>query len=1275
MKILSLRFENINSLKGEWKIDFTKNPFDSSGLFAITGPTGAGKTTILDAICLALYHQTPRLTVSDKQNQLMTRHTSSCLAEVEFYVKGQGYRAFWSQRRAKNSLQGNLQKPVAELSTLEGKIIATKVSQVRSEIARITGLDFSRFTKSMMLSQGQFAAFLNAPANERAELLEELTGTEIYGVISQQVFQNHKSANEQLNLLRAKSQGVNLLDEQQLEDIEKELASLSQQENTVIKKQLLFQKALNWHNNSEENDKHILNTKTQLDNITQKKIAATDDLTKLALSEPAEKIRPIYDAYNDKNAQHNELVNDQIALNQSYNENNKVLDQLSKELSDFDTQLKVKQQKDAEVENLIIEKIIPLDGKINALELQSAPLIEKQQKLQDSLNTTDKKIEQLQETQGLLSEITSKQAQYLGLHQFIKSLPEKLPLWKNQYYYLLQQEGELAKLTREQLEYKQQVDVYNEQLKQQQEQQVELANVKVYASEQLLALNTKKSLVLQNIDLPTEEAVSEQLNQLQRQSALQVQALDCAQRYQQLTTEINQLNLQIAEQTQQLKSVDINIIKLRDQYRIQQQQCDDVALIVAQQKVILSLSEHREQLKPEEACPLCGSFDHPAIEDYQELSGNGVNEQQLRLKALNEGLSKLEHQGKAASVLQAQLTTELKQWKKQLHDKKIEQQNIQVKWQEYDGQLTINLPIEQLAEIETLLSNRKYRYEKLCLAVEQLQKLNQTIALEQQKIVEQDKTLVFHDNQINQIRLSLENIAQNIQTVIYQQEQIKHSISEQSKHLKAEIDLVFHLEPSQVEAFITDNEINDNLINTSVINTSAMSELLFKENTQLASAEEFEHWWSSLQDKITEYQQTQQEHEQNNINLKAKAQEITFELKQQQLNQQALTEVSDQVVNIQEQVSTLKKQRYDLFGDKLIQNVRNEILIAQNSSATERSNIQSKHQAILETVQQQRGLISSVEKQLKNLTPLRATAQKAWKVALSNSCFEQEHKFIQALMSTEERERIQVFAQAIAREKDKADTLLEQYSQQASQLLLQQQQLLKEGVDSFESEALKVNLNDINEQLKQCQIQQGQLSQSLKHDQQQKAQQQSLITDINEQQIIVDDLAHLTGLIGSADGAKFRKFAQGLTLSHLVHLANKHLERLYGRYQLQSQQSDALALEVLDTWQADAVRDTKTLSGGESFLVSLALALALSDLVSAKTSIDSLFLDEGFGTLDNDTLEIALDALDNLNATGKMIGIISHVETLKDRIAVQIKVKKRSGLGVSELDHCFKVEK
>lgn len=166
---------------------------------------------------------------------------------------------------------------------------------------------------------------------------------------------------------------------------------------------------------------------------------------------------------------------------------------------------------------------------------------------------------------------------------------------------------------------------------------------------------------------------------------------------------------------------------------------------------------------------------------------------------------------------------------------------------------------------------------------------------------------------------------------------------------------------------------------------------------------------------------------------------------------------------------------------------------------------------------------------------------------------------------------------------------------------------------------------------------------------------------------------HLNSLIGAADGAKYRKFAQGLTLDHLVYLANQQLARLHGRYQLARRSSGELELEVIDTWQGDVARDCKTLSGGESFLVSLALALALSDLVSHSTSIDSLFLDEGFGTLDGETLEIALDALDSLKASGKMIGVISHVEALKERIPVQLKVSKGVGLGYSSLERQFAV--
>jgi exonuclease SbcC len=159
--------------------------------------------------------------------------------------------------------------------------------------------------------------------------------------------------------------------------------------------------------------------------------------------------------------------------------------------------------------------------------------------------------------------------------------------------------------------------------------------------------------------------------------------------------------------------------------------------------------------------------------------------------------------------------------------------------------------------------------------------------------------------------------------------------------------------------------------------------------------------------------------------------------------------------------------------------------------------------------------------------------------------------------------------------------------------------------------------------------------------------------------------SRLNELIGSAKGDKFQKFAQEITLKSLVSLANRHLSKLTDRYQLDLKEG-VLEIEISDLYLSGNRRGINTLSGGETFLVSLSLALALSDLASSKVEINSLFLDEGFGTLDENSLEIVLSALNSLQNSGKTVCVISHVKALKERIPTQIHIKK-VGNGKSEI--------
>jgi exonuclease SbcC len=225
MKILELRFQNLNSLYGEWCIDFTDPEYAANGIFALTGPTGAGKSTILDAVCLALYGTTPRLgKITKSSNEIMSRQTGQCSAEVTFVSQAGRFCCHWSQHRARKKPGGRLADPKHEISdALTGKPIETKKSLVPGVVEAKTGMDFERFTRSILLAQGGFDTFLKAGIEQKSKILEQITGTGIYSEISRRVHERLRDENDRLKVLQAETDGIVILDPEQEGECTREL--------------------------------------------------------------------------------------------------------------------------------------------------------------------------------------------------------------------------------------------------------------------------------------------------------------------------------------------------------------------------------------------------------------------------------------------------------------------------------------------------------------------------------------------------------------------------------------------------------------------------------------------------------------------------------------------------------------------------------------------------------------------------------------------------------------------------------------------------------------------------------------------------------------------------------------------------------------------------------------------------------------------------------------------------------------------------------------------
>lgn len=357
MKIESLEFKNINSLKGEHVIDFDKSPLNSGGLFAIIGPTGSGKSTLLDAICLALYGRTPRISSVTKNKieqdgSILTKHQKDAYAKVKFSCKSGIFISTWSISTNRN---GKLREHDMDLwDPKTEKHFSEKKTENLEEIQRLIGLSYDQFVKSVLLSQGEFATLLKSNEKERSELLEKITNTSIYRQIGRKVY-------EKYNQLKSKiSDQKNIL-----ENLEKKLLSQEDLKEKEFEKQRL---------ESEDKEKEIKLAKFEkdLDLIIQKEKRQKEFETE---SKKLEKFQNEFDAFQNEHAkklslhaktldfeeellEHNALVEKKENQIESIENLNTDYNQLLVEIKDskYKIQELLKSEiKDTEVENQLDE--------------------------------------------------------------------------------------------------------------------------------------------------------------------------------------------------------------------------------------------------------------------------------------------------------------------------------------------------------------------------------------------------------------------------------------------------------------------------------------------------------------------------------------------------------------------------------------------------------------------------------------------------------------------------------------------------------------------------------------------------------------------------------------------------------------------------------------------------------------------------------------------------------------------------------------------------------
>ncbi len=1214
MRIRRVSFLNINSLRGHWDIDFSKPPLAESGLFAITGPTGSGKSSILDAITVALYGEVPRYG-NNRPEELMTRHTGESFSEVEFEVRGIIYRSKWSIYRARKKPEGKLQPVRMELvEVTANRHLDLKPSEVPQKIEEITGLDKHRFMRSVMLAQGDFAAFLQAKEKERGELLEKITGLEIYSEISKEAFEREKNERRKLEDAEGKIDTERLLSAETREDLQRNQKKLQAKIDDLNKNLETIFAQQTWLKTLQELRRELTAIDAEIGANREKQEDFRREAARLQRHNDLLPLRSDFLRLEEKLA---EIINTENVLKKTREETGKI----AKECADLKNNLQQKQTKLLQAEALRkadephIEAAKRLDQEIwhrqKIIAEKDENLHTAQKELHDEQAQITALQRQLAENSGALQENETWLQKYPALLHLEKELPlikdllEQIATLREAYSSADKEfrdyTGQFEKLQNEQKTKSAALQNSAQQLQMTQEKINNLSQV----IEEVLQNRSREQFEEDKRTLDTRETTLIILQEFAHSFAdLQKKEHTCAQANVRLSNEIEAVKKRISQSGDQKKQAE----KERD--LLQQ--------IVEQNRQLAKYEEERQHLQAGQACPLCGALEHPFAEAIPPYSPDADEEKwQAQINAC-EKLADAENQLQVElKGLETSLENE-RQNSAKIHQ---EQERLESKYAELNHQLDDEFKIADLHKIKTTLKQLQEKQIAANREASRLRELDATL----QELMAVEQTL-------KQEKIALSTAVGSLKT------QLTAAELEKEKRFK-----------NRETTLRQCRERHEKL-----------DELLKKYGEQTPAAAQRPVFEQRLQAKLQEY--TQKSHattelKNREITLRSQLQAAKKLLKDKNTVWATLQET---LKKEQKTLDAVRQERFTVFAEKdpvqTAENNRQAVEVATKELEKERekhaaANVRSeKHNANLESLE-------------KNLAEMRNRQQKLEvdfvKKIAAFGC-ETKEDYRTACLNEEEVERITRLQKQLEDEQTRLAG-----TQEKTQAVLEKEERKK--LTHADAEELQQQRFELDQQRSACEQEKGEIRQRLQQDEELKTEFARLAEKIEAQRQVWQKWRRLAELIGSADGTKFSRFAQGLTLARLVQLANIHLKKLHDRYAILKKAESDLELQIIDRYQADTVRDMRSLSGGESFLVSLALALGLSDLASRRNRIDSLFIDEGFGTLDADMLETAISTLENLQQSGKFIGVISHVQALKERLTTQIQLKKQSG-GVSTLE-------